>query len=262
MTTKDDLRKELKYGVYKYIYNNEVIYIGKNDSSMRGSGIPQKVSGHMRDEKFRPYLKGIQIMYLSMADHIEDIAIAESGLIAQYCPLLNYASKSERKSTFDYDTFIQEQTGNTWKPFPESFLSQKSIFIPKHTSAESLKSEYNLLLKNYRKNEKALDCYIWVFTKLRDRDYKVVEQSIGDNPTKKYFKIEVDKQEYYEFLPVSAYARDHALCPGIYQTRSADGTYYYLISEDFPLFDSKKKDENSFLGLMGKTDDAYARVKG
>ena len=49
----DQMNNELRRGIYKYVYNGEIIYIGKSDSK---GGIPNRIYGHSKEEKFQPYL--------------------------------------------------------------------------------------------------------------------------------------------------------------------------------------------------------------
>ena len=37
------------YGLYKYVYNGEVVYIGKSDSS-----IDMRIDAHAKESKFKP----------------------------------------------------------------------------------------------------------------------------------------------------------------------------------------------------------------
>ena len=38
--------------VYKYVYDGEIVYIGKNDTDLK-----TRIKQHEREEKFQPYLK-------------------------------------------------------------------------------------------------------------------------------------------------------------------------------------------------------------
>ena len=74
--------------VYKYVQNNEIIYIGKNDTDLE-----TRINQHKLEEKFRPYLKA-DIYYIELANAIMS-DVVESELIRRYKPKLNVAKMSD-----------------------------------------------------------------------------------------------------------------------------------------------------------------------
>ena len=74
--------------VYKYVYNNEIIYIGKNDTDLE-----TRINQHKLEEKFIPYLKS-DICYIELANSIMS-DVVESELIRRYKPKLNVAKMSD-----------------------------------------------------------------------------------------------------------------------------------------------------------------------
>ena len=74
--------------VYKYVHNNEIIYIGKNDTDLE-----TRINQHKLEEKFRPYLKA-DIYYIELANAIMS-DVVESELIRRYKPKLNVAKMSD-----------------------------------------------------------------------------------------------------------------------------------------------------------------------
>ena len=70
--------------VYKYVYDGEIVYIGKNDTDLE-----TRINQHKLEEKFRPYLKA-DIYYIELANAIMS-DVVESELIRRYKPKLNVA---------------------------------------------------------------------------------------------------------------------------------------------------------------------------
>ena len=45
-------------------------------------------------------------------------------------------------------------------------------------------------------------------------------------------------------------------------SRTSDGTYYYYISEEFPVFHkSNVDDDHDYMGLISKTEEAYRQAR-
>ena len=74
--------------VYKYVYDGEIVYIGKNDTDLE-----TRINQHKLEEKFRPYLKS-DIYYIELANSIMS-DVVESELIRRYKPKLNVAKMSD-----------------------------------------------------------------------------------------------------------------------------------------------------------------------
>lgn len=74
--------------VYKYVYDGEIVYIGKNDTILEN-----RINQHRCEEKFKPYLNSdiyyIEVANATMAD------VVESELIRKYKPKLNIAKMSD-----------------------------------------------------------------------------------------------------------------------------------------------------------------------
>lgn len=73
--------------IYKYVYHDDIIYIGKSDSSLIG-----RIRGHEKENKFKPYLSDSQIYYFTCLNPAET-TIYETFLINKYKPVLNVAMK-------------------------------------------------------------------------------------------------------------------------------------------------------------------------
>ena len=92
MTNK---RKNEHY-VYKFVYNNEILYIGKIDSNLQ-----QRICTHFSSGKFDEY-KGVEV-YCEKLNNSLDTKYMEVLLINKYKPILNKAEKSKDKLSFDFD---------------------------------------------------------------------------------------------------------------------------------------------------------------
>ena len=112
--------------VYKYIYNDEIIYIGKNDTDLIS-----RINQHKLETKFQPYL--LSDVYYIKLDNEYDTDIMETLLINKYKPLLNVAKKNKYKLNIDF-------TEPEWKKYCEN------DFKTKH------KKEYSKLGDVERKN--------------------------------------------------------------------------------------------------------------
>lgn len=73
--------------VYKYVYNNEIMYIGKNDTNLE-----TRINQHKLEGKFKPYLNS-DIYYIELANSVMS-DVVESELIRRYKPKLNVAKMS------------------------------------------------------------------------------------------------------------------------------------------------------------------------
>lgn len=72
--------------VYKYVLDNEIVYIGKNDTDLHS-----RIYQHTLEEKFQP-VKNAQIYFIELENSVES-RIMEELLINKYKPALNVVSK-------------------------------------------------------------------------------------------------------------------------------------------------------------------------
>ena len=75
------------YYIYKYVYNDEIIYIGKTNVCL-----VNRIDCHAREEKFKGYLDDCQIFYFECKNSAET-TIMECYLINKYKPILNVSMK-------------------------------------------------------------------------------------------------------------------------------------------------------------------------
>ena len=112
----------LGHYVYKYVYDGEIVYIGKNDTDLE-----TRINQHKLEEKFRPYLKA-DIYYIELANSVMS-DVVESELIRRYKPKLNVAKMSDWSGL----EFAEPE----WKIF-NSTKKKKSSKTVKHTQTKLL----------------------------------------------------------------------------------------------------------------------------
>lgn len=80
--------------IYKYVYNDEIIYIGKTKRELS-----QRILEHEQEIKFMPYLAGCKIFYFETATNVE-MDIAEKYYINVYSPRLNVVDMEHASFNF------------------------------------------------------------------------------------------------------------------------------------------------------------------
>lgn len=128
--------------VYKYVYDYEIIYIGKNDTDLK-----TRIDQHKREDKFKPYLDQCDIWYFEVANSVE-CKCYESLLINKYKPKLNVLEKHEGLSI--------EFEEPRWNPYFEGLF--KKIPIVKREIVEPDRSEEEFaevcrLINEYKSGE-------------------------------------------------------------------------------------------------------------
>ena len=98
------------YYVYKYVVDNEIIYIGLTDNLQRR--IKEHASGVGLESKFLPYLENALIYYHKCGNETEMRAL-ESLLINHYKPTLNVIDVNPGESTIttnvDWQLYCEDQ---------------------------------------------------------------------------------------------------------------------------------------------------------
>ena len=74
-------------GIYKYVWHDEIVYIGKADKD-----IMSRIVAHKAESKFQPYLKDCVIWYTECVNPAHT-TILETYLINKYKPKLNVSMK-------------------------------------------------------------------------------------------------------------------------------------------------------------------------
>lgn len=110
-------------GVYKYVYDNEVIYVGKSDRD-----IESRIYDHLNDSKFRPYLDGCEIYYAELPDPCYS-TIYETYLIGTLKPKLNDIMKYQTPIKFEIPDITWEKFVPTKKYKMHMSEAQRSFVI-------------------------------------------------------------------------------------------------------------------------------------
>ena len=84
------------YYVYKYVLDNQIIYIGKNDTNLQ-----DRIIQHQREEKFKPYMEA-DIYYIELKNKAETSGL-EKLLINKYKPILNIVDKYKTTSDIQFE---------------------------------------------------------------------------------------------------------------------------------------------------------------
>lgn len=114
--------------VYKYVWNGDIIYIGKNDTDL-----VTRISQHSKEHKFKPYLNAE--VYYGILKNSSESDMMERLLINKYKPILNVSCKKDGLS------IVFEE--------PEWHLLDKSCFVKERTA--SLPREWTTLVKKVSK---------------------------------------------------------------------------------------------------------------
>jgi len=99
--------------VYKYVYQNEIIYIGK------AKNLNQRIYQHSNEDKFKDFEKS-EIYFLKLANSIMS-DVVESELIRRYKPRLNIAKKSD----WDGIEFVEPK----WHKYTPDIDKQEKLAI-------------------------------------------------------------------------------------------------------------------------------------
>lgn len=111
--------------IYKYVLNDEIIYIGKTKN------LDSRIYQHSMEEKFKPHLKESVIFYFECANSVE-MDLIERALINQYKPELNV---KDNKEGFSALLSIEELK---WEKYEEKPIKFK---LPKVSKKVETKEE-------------------------------------------------------------------------------------------------------------------------
>ena len=114
--------------VYKYVYDGEIVYIGKNDTNLKN-----RINQHKLENRFKPYLKS-DIYYIELANATMS-DVVESELIRRYKPKLNVAKMSDWSGL----KFVEPE----WKLF-KPVRKKTSIKQTKRTSVKPSRREIRI----------------------------------------------------------------------------------------------------------------------
>lgn len=152
-----------QHGLYKYVCDGEIIYIGKSNSS-----VDKRIAAHRHESKFHPYLQKSKIYVCDLTNPTET-DILERVLINHYKPVLNGTDNFPGLSNMI--TFKEPD----WKPWkPQEPASKKK---PLHKVSKKEAEEY------LAKNLKFLDTYNYILDKLNNKEYTLRPSLFNDKQT-------------------------------------------------------------------------------
>lgn len=84
------------HGIYKYVLDDKIIYIGKTDKSFRS-----RINGHAKEDKFKKYLQKAEI-YIFLTANSTETTVYEKLLINKYQPILNVVDTHDTTMGIDF----------------------------------------------------------------------------------------------------------------------------------------------------------------
>ena len=133
------------YTIYRYVYNNETIYVGKTKRNLK-----LRISEHSKEEKFLPYLEKCKIEYFD-AGNRQSMDIYEKYLINEMSPILNVADKDGINLSFVLPYM-------EWKPYEayayEKWSSDKKGF---RTVSQEIKKEQTNIQRSIRASQNRIE---------------------------------------------------------------------------------------------------------
>ena len=177
---------DIKQCVYKYVYGDQIIYIGKTDCSLK-----QRVYGHSKEDKFQDYLDKSKVYYAELNNSAET-SYVELYLINKYKPILNTAFVKEGKPT----VYMEEPEWKSWEKF---FEENEDIPKPKREKCKSSKPSKQFfsveeiiehgqeIVEQYR-GENDVFGNAWFFTLGSDGGIEEISYAPGKDSTHGAFK--------------------------------------------------------------------------
>lgn len=148
-------------GIYKYVHDGEVIYIGKSDAS-----IDARISAHAKESKFQPYLEKADIYY-TLCKNPAHTTILETYLINKYKPRLNVSLKYDDNLGFE----IPEPKWVLYQEELQQFASRTIGQLKKSTIAH-YKSQKRAKQKIVLELERRIKALSWIEELLTHEFYK------------------------------------------------------------------------------------------
>lgn len=159
--------------IYKYVYNDEIIYIGKTKRELS-----QRILEHEQELKFMPYLAGCKIFYFETATNVE-MDIAEKYYINLYSPRLNIVDMEHASFNF----VLPAQNWLVYEPVAYKMAQNANkINVPILSEHDKKKAELELSLQEKEQELVLLDNFkdwleymfdLWVNDNLDIRQNKV-----------------------------------------------------------------------------------------
>ena len=176
-------------GLYKYVYNGEIIYIGMSTNS-----IQERIYNHSKEEKFQPYLKQSKIYVLPMENKVE-IRSCEALLINKYKPILNVVDAQSVGCSIDIEASLSE-----WEPFvkkePKQRKSTKGMKFGSYKTYEKPKEKLRYVdVDNLTFLTHVINHNEWVYEQL-DYVYRNGKRLKHKPNNSEYSRYEFDGQTY------------------------------------------------------------------
>lgn len=205
-----------KYYVYKYVFDDEIVYIGKSKN------IDARIKQHEAEEKFKAYIKRCKIYVAECVNSVE-MDIIERALINQYKPILNVVDKTK-----GFSGLIKIE-----EPIFKVFTFKKNQKKSSNDNANGIKRLEGERLKYYKdQNEKSYAIYQYIVRCLKEGNYSVTD----------YFsetKFEIDVPDIFVgFYNIQMYYREgHNFegvnLPVVIETDLNHDNWKYLVDSDF-----------------------------
>lgn len=135
------------YTIYRYVYNDETIYIGKTKRNLK-----LRIYEHSKEDKFLPYIKECQIEYFD-AGNRQSMDIYEKYLINEINPILNVADKDGVQFTFSLP--YMEWIPYTMYRYDEESPDKKPI----RTVGQKIKQKQANIQRSIRASQRRLEEY-------------------------------------------------------------------------------------------------------
>ena len=225
--------------VYKYVKNNEIVYVGKNDTDLHS-----RIYQHTLENKFKPFLN-CDIYYMELSNSTET-RIMESLLINKYKPILNVSEKREGLSLID---FKELEWKKYYKPQKESICNKEKTKPFKPNMKQYKKSVELISIR-----DDIISFIDFLIHMYRSQDYCVLKEH--NNEICFNLKLKFWKDEY---LPYLGYGNDninrYRKSQGISLLKGYYGSANYLMRRTLLRWPSyPDEDENSICKLCFSVD--------
>lgn len=199
--------------VYKYVYNDEIIYIGKSDSNLE-----HRIDQHKREEKFKPYLKS-QIYYIKLANRVMS-DVVESELIRRYHPKLNVSKMSEWCGL----NFVEPE----WIIFQPSSKRNGKLEVNQNVLLGRKLSGIKIRKHKVKQMRKELDCYLCMSYYFCPKILNMYRKGLYEENEDNYiFSIKLNNDQSEELL--------NYICHFCFQYESSSYRHTLTLSESIEL---------------------------
>lgn len=188
----------MSYAVYKYVYNGEIIYVGKTNHSIK-----QRISDHANDKKFRKYINDCKI-YCAECKNPAHTIIMETYLINKYKPILNVFMKYED----DLNLIIPDPKWIDYESFVKSIDNQNQGLINQQSKPMIIRNRSKRFhLNRYLQIDNIQNQIVGTL---------LVSQIITDH----YQEIKENGYKYTIFIPNDKYAWNERYAMGLSNVRA------------------------------------------